>query len=84
MAVALLGKRIAILGPILRWAPTLSQSAAESFKDVQLHGVLTREKTLGRIKMGNRKGVEDILEPAIEQFREGHMTEEQLADQAYM
>lgn len=77
--LALLEKRIAIIGTFLRWAPALSQSAADSVKAVQEHGALTREKTLARIKMGNKDGVEDFLEPAI-----GKISEEQLAQQAYV
>lgn len=77
--LALLEKRVAIVGTFLRWAPALSQSAADAVKDVQEHSALTREKTLARIKMGNRDGVEDFLEPAI-----GKIGEEQLAQQAYM
>lgn len=77
--VALLQKRLAILGPILRWAPALSQKAADAVHDREHHGALTLEKTRARIKMGNRKGVEDFLEPAI-----GVLSERELADQAYV
>ncbi|KAJ4422136.1 hypothetical protein N0V82_003219 [Gnomoniopsis sp. IMI 355080] len=83
-STALLEKRIAFVGLILRWAPALSQSAAESVKASQRHSALTLEKTLARIKMGNRDGIEDFLEPAIGELREGRMSEEQLAHQAYI
>ncbi|CAN8099134.1 unnamed protein product [Discula destructiva] len=76
---ALLSKRLAIIGPILRWAPALSNKAAESVKDMQRHAALTLEKTRARIKMGNQKGVEDFLAPAI-----GMLPEKQLVDQAYV
>lgn len=78
-SVALLRKRLAIIGPLLRWAPALSQKAADSVKDMERHGALTLEKTRARIKMGNQNGVEDFLAPAI-----GILTEQQLVDQAYM
>lgn len=78
-SVALLQKRLAIIGPILRWAPALSQKAADSVTDGQHHAALTLEKTRARIKMRNRRGVEDFLEPAI-----GVLTEEQLVDQAFV
>lgn len=83
-SVALLQKRLAIIGPILRWAPALSQSVADSVQAVQQHGTLTLEKTRARIKMGNVKGVEDFLGPAVKEVSEGRMSEEQLAHQAYM
>lgn len=81
---ALLEQRLALIGLVLRWAPALSQSAAESVKAVQQHGVLTLEKTRARIKMEKGNGVEDFLAPAIEDMSESRMSEEQLAQQAYV
>ncbi|KAI3392899.1 hypothetical protein diail_4986 [Diaporthe ilicicola] len=75
-SVGLLAKRIAILGPILRWAPRFSQGAADAIKAMEQHAALTLEKTRARIQMGNEHGVEDFLAPAI-----GKLSEEQLAHQ---
>lgn len=78
-SVGLLAKRIAILGPILRWAPRFSQGAANAIKAMEQHAALTLEKTRSRIKMGNEHGVEDFLAPAI-----GKLSEEQLAHQGFI
>lgn len=78
-SIAQLSKRVTIIGPILRWAPALSQKAADAVKDTERHGALTLEKTRARVKMGNRKGMEDFLAPAI-----GVLSERQLVDQAFM
>lgn len=78
-SVGLLAKRIAVLGPILRWAPRFSQDAADAIKAVEHHAALTLEKTRARIRMGNEHGVEDLLAPAIGELGEG-----QLADQGFM
>lgn len=74
----LLAKRIAILGPIMRWAPRFSQKAAATFKAMEQHSALTLEKTRARVNMGNEHGVEDFLAPAI-----GKLSEEQLAQQGF-
>lgn len=78
-SVGLLAKRIAILGPIMRWAPRFSRGAANAVKAMQEHAALTLDKTRSRIKMGNEHGVEDFLAPAI-----GKLSEEELAHQGFM
>ena len=78
-SVGLLAKRIAILGPILRWAPGFSRGAANAIEAMEQHAALTLEKTRSRIKMGNEHGVEDFLAPAI-----GKLSDEQLAHQGFM
>lgn len=77
--IGLLAKRIAILGPIMRWAPSFSQGAADAIEDMGKHASLTLEKTRSRIKMGNEHGVEDFLAPAI-----GRLDETQLAHQGFV
>ncbi|KAK2602804.1 hypothetical protein N8I77_009309 [Diaporthe amygdali] len=78
-SVDLLAKRIAILGPILRWAPRFSQDAADAIKAKKHHAALTLEKTRARIQMGNEHGVQDFLAPAIDK-----LSEEQLAHQGFI
>jgi hypothetical protein len=78
-SIGLLAKRIAILGPIMRWAPRFSQGAADAIEAMGKHAELTLEKTRSRIKMGNEHGIEDFLAPAI-----GKLDEVQLAHQGFM
>ncbi|KAK7750777.1 hypothetical protein SLS62_007329 [Diatrype stigma] len=74
-----LRKRLAFIGPLLRWAPSLSKTAKEAVRCVTQHRALTLEKTNQRIQMGESHGIEDFFAHAL---KTGYNDENQLANQA--
>ncbi|KAL4874377.1 cytochrome P450 [Aspergillus karnatakaensis] len=81
-----LRKRLAFVGPLLRWMPYISSTARAAVDSIAQHGAMTLMKTRKRIEAGpatTSKGsgvaVDDFLAHAI---RFGGMSEEDLANQA--
>ncbi|KAL4749788.1 hypothetical protein BDW72DRAFT_213855 [Aspergillus terricola var. indicus] len=75
-----LRKRLAFVGPLLRWMPYISSTARAAVKSVAQHGAMTLALTRKRIEAGpTRSDVDDFLAHAI---RAGGMSDTELADQA--
>ena len=74
-----LRNRLPLVGPLLRWAPSLSSTAAEAVKCMTQHRTLTLEKTKKRIQMGESHRTEDFFAHAIKM---GYKDENELANQA--
>ncbi len=74
-----LRKRLSFIGPLLRWAPSLSKTAKEAVRCVTQHRELTLEKTRKRIQMDDSHHTEDFFAHAI---KTGYRDENQLANQA--
>lgn len=81
-----LRKRLAFVGPLLRWMPYISPTARAAVDSIAQHGSMTLAKTRKRIEAGparssdnSRARVDDFLEHAI---RAGWMADTELANQA--
>lgn len=82
-----LRKRLAFVGPLLRWMPYISATARAAVESIAQHGAMTLAKTRKRIEVGpahsngagSRVAVDDFLEHAI---RAGGMSDTELANQA--
>ncbi|KAL4810221.1 cytochrome P450 [Aspergillus unguis] len=81
-----LRKRLAFVGPLLRWMPYISPTARAAVESIAQHGAMTLAKTRKRIEVGparsspgGRSRVDDFLEHAI---RAGGMEDTELANQA--
>ncbi|KAL2833278.1 cytochrome P450 [Aspergillus cavernicola] len=82
-----LRKRLAFVGPLLRWMPYISATASAAVESITQHGAMTLAKTRKRIEAGparsggtgNRAPVDDFLAHAI---RAGGMSDTDLANQA--
>ncbi|KAL4863043.1 hypothetical protein BDV12DRAFT_189956 [Aspergillus spectabilis] len=82
-----LRKRLAFVGPLLRWMPYISSTARAAVESITQHSAMTLAKTRKRIEAGptrssatgNRAPVDDFLEHAI---RAGAMSDTELANQA--
>ncbi|KAI1077061.1 putative cytochrome P450 [Whalleya microplaca] len=77
-----LRNRLAIVGPILQWAPRLSKAAADATKCVMQHRALTLEKTRKRIEMGPSHKTEDFFSHILQYGTEKDKEEGMLANQA--
>ena len=80
-----LRKRLAFVGPLLRWMPYISATARAALESVAQHSEMTLAKTRKRIESGparrtsDNSTIDDFLAHAI---RAGGMSDTQLADQA--
>ncbi|KAL4892367.1 cytochrome P450 [Aspergillus ambiguus] len=82
-----LRKRLAFVGPLLRWMPYISATARAAVESIAQHGAMTLAKTRKRIEagparsngIGDRAPVDDFLAHAI---RSGWMSDTELANQA--
>ncbi|KAJ5286986.1 hypothetical protein N7478_002672 [Penicillium angulare] len=81
-----LRKRLAFVGPLLRWMPYVSVTARAAVDSITQHGAMTLAKTRKRIEAGpahskssDHAPVDDFLEHAI---RVGGMSDTELANQA--
>lgn len=81
-----LRKRLAFVGPLLRWMPYVSTTARAAVESITQHGAMTLAKTRKRIETGpaqsstsERAMVDDFLAHAI---RTGSMSDTELANQA--
>ncbi|PLB47126.1 cytochrome P450 [Aspergillus steynii IBT 23096] len=81
-----LRKRLAFVGPLLRWMPYISPTARAAVDSITRHGDMTLAKTRKRIEVGpartnnpNHTPVDDFLAHAI---RAGGMSDTELANQA--
>ncbi|CAJ2509481.1 Uu.00g145070.m01.CDS01 [Anthostomella pinea] len=77
-----LQKRLAILGPALRWVPQLSKAVNDAINSTIQHRALTLEKTRKRIAMGPSRNTQDFFTHVLEQGTEEEKGENKLADQA--
>ncbi|KAH8430788.1 cytochrome P450 [Aspergillus melleus] len=80
-----LRKRLAFVGPLLRWMPYVSPTARAAVDSITRHGAMTLAKTRKRIEVGPARSkstdtvVDDFLAHAI---RAGGMKDTDLANQA--
>ncbi|KAL3479193.1 cytochrome P450 [Aspergillus californicus] len=79
-----LRKRLAFVGPLLRWMPYISATARAAVDSITQHGAMTLAKTRKRIEVGpaqssDRAPVDDFLAHAI---RAGGASDTELANQA--
>ncbi|RDW69038.1 cytochrome P450 [Aspergillus mulundensis] len=75
-----LRKRLAFVGPLLRWMPYISSTARAAVTSIMQHGAMTLALTRKRIEAGPaRSDVDDFLAHAI---RAGWMSDTVLANQA--